>query len=163
MHVNKEFFMKKAHKQALVAFKRNEVPIGAVIVDQNGLIIARAYNNVEAIQCQTGHAEVRAIEKACKKRGGWRLNGCWIYVTLEPCLMCFGLIQISRLEGIIFGAQSPLFGAGLNNSENTFLYAKNIIIQGGIMEQQSIDLLQLFFNKARKKASTKNEEKKRTQ
>src|SRR5688572_25609171 len=97
-----EFFMDKALLQANVGLKNNEVPVGAVIVNKEGKIIARAYNRIESDQCQLSHAEAQAIKKACKKVGGWRLNGCWIYVTLEPCLMCFGLIKLSRLEGIVF-------------------------------------------------------------
>lgn len=151
----KEFFMKKALLQAAVALRHNEVPIGAVIVDKDSNILSRAHNKIEAAGCQAAHAEVIAIQRACKKRDGWRLNGCWIYVTLEPCLMCLGLIQLSRIEGIVFGAHSPLFGSGLKDSTKLPSYAKELKIEGGIKEQESIALLQAFFKSARKKEKGK--------
>ncbi len=150
MHT-KELIMKKALLQAQLAMRHNEVPIGAVIVDAGGVIIARGYNKIEAKNCQTAHAEIIAIQKACKKIGDWRLNGCWIYVTLEPCLMCIGLIQLSRIEGIVFAALSPLFGSGLSNPKNLPLYAKHLEIERGIGEEKSIQLLQAFFKNKRKK------------
>jgi tRNA(adenine34) deaminase len=151
MNDKKELFMKKALLQAAVALKHNEVPIGAVIVDQEGVVLSRAYNRIESNGCQAAHAEVIAIQRACKKRGGWRLNGCWIYVTLEPCLMCLGLIQLSRLEGIVYGAQSHLFGSGIKDLTKLPSYAKGLKIEGGIKEKESVALLQAFFKNARKK------------
>lgn len=146
--------MNKALLQAHLGLKQGEVPVGAVIVDSTGKIIARAYNKIESEQCQLAHAEARAIKKACKKIGGWRLNGCRIYVTLEPCLMCFGLIKLSRLEVVIFGAQSHLFGIGLHDLENIEPiknYAKDIQIISGIQEKECVDVLKKFFNSVRKK------------
>jgi len=154
---NKRFLMTKALMQARIASKRNEVPIGAIVVDENGAILARGYNKTEAIGCQTGHAEVVAIQKACKKRDSWRLNGCFIYVTLEPCLMCLGLIMLSRIDGVIFGATSDLFGSGLGNIDKLPSYAQNIHIEGGVRAQESIQLLQDFFKQARKKRKVSSE------
>lgn len=155
----REFFMKKALLQAALALKKEEVPIGAVIVDPQGIVIARAYNKIETSQCQTAHAEVQAIQKACKKTGDWRLNGCWIYVTLEPCLMCIGLIQISRIEGLVFGAQSNLFGSGLHELAHVPSYAKHLKIEGGVGAQESIALLRSFFKRVRKKRKDSREAK----
>ena len=144
--------MEKALHQATLALKHEEVPIGAIVIDADGNILSRAYNQTEKRQTQLGHAEIIAISKACKKKGSWRLNGCWICVTLEPCLMCFGLIQLSRFEGIIFGAQSTLFGAGLDKLDTMEkIYGKNIKIISGVKEKESLDLLKSFFNTARKK------------
>mgnify|MGYP001570183638 CR=1 FL=1 len=143
--------MTKALKQAAIALKNGEVPVGAVIVDATGKIIARGYNQIEKKACQLGHAEAIAIQKACKKLGDWRLNGCWIYVTLEPCLMCMGLIKLSRITGIVFGTHSNLFGSGLAVLKNAPAYTKGISIEGGCKKQQSIDLLQAFFKGVRKK------------
>jgi len=151
--------MNKALLQASLGLKNNEVPVGAVIVDRDGNIIARAYNKIEAEQCQLAHAEARAIKKACKKVVGWRLNGCWIYVTLEPCLMCFGLIKLSRLEGVVFGAQSNLFGIGLHDLEKVPHYAKDIKIIGGIQEKECVGILKKFFNNVRKKRKAERETK----
>jgi len=149
--------MNKALFQANLGLKHAEVPVGAVIVDGAGKIIARAYNKIESEQCQLAHAEARAIKKACKKIGGWRLNGCWIYVTLEPCLMCFGLIKLSRLEGVVFGAPSNLFGIGLHDLENIKNYAKDIKIVPGVKEKECIEVLKKFFNTVRKKKKEKRE------
>ncbi len=102
--------MKAAISEAAKALAKDEVPIGAVIVNKDGDIIARAHNLTEHKHTQAAHAEVLAIEKAGKKIGDWRLEGCWLYVTLEPCAMCYNLAVLSRLDGIVYGADSPLFG-----------------------------------------------------
>ncbi len=135
--------------QARVAFKHDEVPIGAIVVDKDGQIIGRGYNRTEHDGCQLGHAEIRAIQKACKKIDGWRLDGCTIYISLEPCLMCFGLITLSRIRHIVFGSRSPLFGSGLDNMDGFPLYKKGLVIVGNILEQDSVQLLQQFFKKRR--------------
>ena len=146
-----EFYMQKALLQAKIAAAHNEVPIGAVIVTPDGMVIARAYNKVETHACQTGHAEVLAIQKAAKKFGDWRLNGCSIYVTLEPCLMCLGLICLSRIEKVFFGATSPIFGTGSLTSNTNLVhnYLKKLDIEGGIKEKDCADLLKSFFRKKR--------------
>lgn len=159
---NKKFFMQKALMQAKVSLRRNEVPIGAVIVNKEGTIIARAFNQMEAKKCQLAHAETQAIARACKAVGDWRLIGCVIYVTLEPCLMCLGLIELSRLEGVIYGAQSHLFGALSRVGEKIPLYKKSFVIEGGVEEQQSIELLQSFFKKVRKTRKVSSETKNRS-
>lgn len=146
-----EFYMQKALQQAKVAASKNEVPIGAVIVDPDGKITARAYNKVEKTGCQSGHAEVLVIQKACKKIKDWRLNGFSIYVTLEPCLMCLGIIQLSRLEKLVFGATSPIFGTRLLTKHTSLVhnYLKTFSVQGGIKEKECADLLKSFFAKKR--------------
>ena len=154
------FFMEKALLQAELAFKKNEVPVGAVIVDSDGNVLSRGYNKIETMGCQTAHAEIIAIQKACKKRGDWRLDDCWIYVTLEPCLMCFGLIQLSRLKGVVFGATCEQFGSDLGSKDNfKKLYKKDLIIKGGLKEQACVDILKGFFKKVRKKRKEENETK----
>lgn len=147
-------YMSQALKQAQKALQQNEVPVGAVIVKENGEIISRAYNKMEKLKCQTGHAEVIAIQKACKKIGDWRLDNCWIYVTLEPCLMCFGLIQLSRIKGIVFGVKSPLFGFGFKNNQILPLYKKDLIVKEGIQKKECYKVLQNFFIEIRKKKGT---------
>jgi tRNA(adenine34) deaminase len=149
--LKKERYMNKALAQAAVALRQGEVPIGAIIVDEHGVVIARAYNKIESKQCQSAHAEMLAINLACKKIGDWRLNRCWIYVSLEPCLMCIGLIQLSRIEGVVFGAQSKFFGSGLGDLTHLPSYAKHLKVEGGIGEKESIALLQSFFKTLRKK------------
>ena len=151
--------MDQALHQAMLALKKEEVPVGAVIIGPDQTVLAKAYNKVEMVQTQLAHAEALAIQKACKKVGNWRLNGCWIYVTLEPCLMCFGLIQLSRFEGIVFGAESFLFGVGLSSVEKFPSYSKNLKIIGGVRKKESLDLLKAFFDKARKKRKVTSETK----
>lgn len=159
------FFMNKALKQAKVALSKGEVPVGAVIVDSNDNVLARGYNKVESIGCQFAHAECLAIQKACKKIGDWRLDGCWLYVTLEPCLMCLGLIQLSRFKGIVFGAKSEFLGAGLSSGtlkgDSYKVYKKDLIIKSGLKEKESTDILRQFFKNVRKKRKVKRETEKR--
>ena len=102
--MNKEKFMIEAYKQAQIAKSKGEVPIGAVIVLDNK-IIARGYNKREKTQNAVNHAEIIAINKACKKLNSWRLDNCEIYVTLEPCLMCYGAILNARIKELYFGAK----------------------------------------------------------
>ncbi|HBS48307.1 TPA: tRNA-specific adenosine deaminase [Candidatus Dependentiae bacterium] len=146
-----EFFMNIALKEAKKALKIGEVPIGAIVVDENNKIIGKGYNKAEKTGCQTAHAEIIAIKQACKKKGNWRLEGCTIYVTLEPCLMCFGLIALSRMKSIFYGAKSPLFGAGLDNMSNFPVYNKELFSISNLNTAESIFLLQQFFKERRKK------------
>lgn len=151
--------MNKALAQAKAALKKNEVPVGVVIVDAQGTVIARAHNQIEGKRCHTAHAEVLAIQKACKKLNNWRLTDCTIYVTLEPCLMCLGLIQLSRIAKVVYGAPSTLFGAGLWHKKKLKqpTFAKHLTIEGGIKEKESVALLRLFFSDKRKKRKVGSE------
>lgn len=145
-------YMGKALRQAKVGFRKGEVPVGAVVVGKDGRVLSRAHNQIEEKGCQTAHAEVMAINKACRKVGGWRLDDCWLYVTLEPCLMCFGLIKLSRMNGVVFGAKSSLFGIGFGRETDVpFFYKKDLFIQGGVREDECCDVLKEFFKLARKK------------
>jgi len=145
------YFMNEALKQAQWAFKHDEVPIGAVVVTEKGDIIARSYNKVEALCTQTAHAEFRAIQKAGKKIGNWRLENCWIYVTLEPCSMCMSLIELSRFAGVVYGASSPLFGYRLDKQVKLGLYKKGVVkVVEGIQADNSALILKQFFQKKRK-------------
>lgn len=105
-----EKFITLALSLAHKSLTQGEVPVGAVVVNSNGEVIGEGRNVVEQNNCQLFHAEVLAISQATKKMGTWRLQGCWIYTTLEPCKMCMGLILNSRLEGVFFGTPSPCFG-----------------------------------------------------
>ena len=105
-----EGFMRLALQLAEQAAREDEVPIGAVLV-QDGRVIATAYNRREQNKCATHHAEILAIEEACAKLGGWRLPGTTLYVTLEPCAMCAGAIINARIPRVVFGANDLRFGA----------------------------------------------------
>lgn len=141
--------MEEALKLAQKANKKGEVPIGAVIV-RNGKIISKGFNKREKTQNAIMHAEIVAIEKACKKLRSWRLDDCEIYVTLEPCLMCLGAIINSRIKKLVFGASdnkscTKEFLLSKNNSLN-----HNLEIESGILEEDCAKLLKEFFKNARK-------------
>ena len=147
-----EKFMKIAIAQAKLGVKTSdEVPIGAVIV-KDGKVIAKAHNLKEKKSCANYHAEMVAIEKACKKIGDWRLIGCDMYVTLEPCPMCVGAIINARLDNVYFGAFDEKAGA-LNSKcqlmEMKFNHYANY--QGGIMEKECAALLSDYFKAKRGK------------
>jgi len=148
-------FMLEAIKLAHKAFKKDEVPVGAVIVKDNK-IIAKGYNLREKKQNALLHAEIIAIQKACKKLKSWRLENCDIYVTLEPCSMCAGAIINSRINNVYFGAydkKSGACGSVVNLLENkNFNHNPNIL--GGILEVETGALLTAFFQNKRSKKSS---------
>lgn len=145
------FFMHKALELARRAGTVDEVPVGAIVVDTHGNIIGRGYNQVEKKHTQRAHAESIAIEKATKKKKDWRLDGCWLYVSLEPCVMCMGLVQLSRLQGVVYGAPSPLFGY-LDSVMGSFVYKKDTpIMIAGVRAEEAAQLLRTFFQEKRKK------------
>lgn len=143
-------FMKEAIKEAKKALLIDEVPIGCVIVKDNK-IIARGHNVRESKNSPIGHAEIEAINKASKKLKSWRLEGCDIYITLEPCIMCSGAIIQSRIENIYFGASDPKGGA-LISSINV-LDAKNINhhpqVHVGILKEECSSLISDYFKNKR--------------
>jgi tRNA(adenine34) deaminase len=148
--VGDDYYMHQALVQAKRAAEHDEVPIGAVIVNAEGNIVGRGYNKVEELQCQLAHAELRALSQACKKNGDWRLNGHWLYVTLEPCSMCMYALRTSRIEGIVYGAESPLFGYHLDSGDSLAVYKKTNVIKG-VLAEESASILKQFFQKKRVK------------
>ncbi len=144
--------MKAAIKQAILgATKYDEVPIGAVIVKE-GKIIARAHNMKEEKKCANYHAEMVAIEKACKKIGNWRLIGCDIYVTLEPCPMCVGALINARIDNIYFGAFDEKAGALKSRCElMEHKFNHYASYEGGIMQDKCAKLLSDYFKAKRGK------------
>ena len=153
-------YMKAALKQAEKALALGEVPIGAVIVE-NGRIIGRGYNRRNTDHTTLAHAEITAIRKANRKVGDWRLEGCTLYVTLEPCQMCAGALVQSRIDRVVIGAPSFKSGCGgtlmniLQNNE----FNHQVEIETGVMQEECTAILQKFFkelrlrNKMRKKAA----------
>ncbi len=135
-----EYYMKLAIKQAKKALKHNEVPVGAVIV-KNNKIISKAYNKKEKTKNVIKHAEIIAISQACKKIKNWRLDNCEIYVTMEPCMMCSGAIEQSRIKKIIYGIKNEKYGYTDN--------LKNIEIISQICEEECKNIVQTFFQKKR--------------
>ena len=145
-----EKFMRIALKQAEKAAKINETPIGAVIV-RNGEIIARGYNKRETKKNALLHAEIIVIDKACKKLGGWRLPGCEIYITLEPCPMCMGAILQSRIEKVYFGAYDKKSGCLGSVCDLSRILPHKIPYEGGILQTECENILKTFFKNLRKR------------
>ena len=144
-------YMKKALREAEIAAQEGEVPVGAVIV-KDGEIIASARNNREATGDATGHAELLAIREACAKLGGWHLESCELYVTLEPCPMCMGAILHARIPRVVFGAKDPRAGAcGSLLRLSDYPFESDPAIEGGLLGEESLALLQEFFAARRKK------------
>lgn len=144
-----DLFMHEAYLEAERAFTLGEVPVGAIVVDAYGEIIARGHNRVEQLSSQVAHAEIEALSYAGKKLKNWRLKNCWLFVTLEPCAMCMGMIRLSRIRGLAFGTQSPLFGYKLDNSPHSPVYQNDMLIIGGLNTEKISSLLQRFFKQQR--------------
>lgn len=142
--------MELAIKEAKKASFIGEVPVGAVIV-KDGKVISKTFNKKEIKNDPTSHAEINAIKKACKRLNNWRLNGCSIYVTVEPCLMCLGAIINSRIDKIIYGVNEKKMGAVESFYEKLDLskYSKKIKIKKNVLEKECRSLLKEFFNKVR--------------
>lgn len=149
---NKEdlIFMKKALQQAQKAFNKDEVPIGAIVVDKNNKIIGHGYNQVETKNCQSEHAEIIAIKKACKKTDNWRLEGYTLYVTLEPCSMCMSLILLSKISKCVYATKSNIFGFSIDKCIDFELYKSPILIKKGVCQSEAQSLLKTFFENKRK-------------
>jgi len=144
------FFMHEALKQAEKAAELDEVPVGAVIV-ADGEIIAGAHNMRETAQDATAHAELMAIQRACEVLESWRLTGCTLYVTLEPCPMCAGAIVLSRLDRVVFGAHDPKAGAcgSLMNIPEDGRFNHRPEVVPGVLAEECGMLLKDFFKKKR--------------
>ncbi len=146
-----EFFMQEALKEAAKAMELKEVPIGAVIV-KDGAVIARGYNLRETSKDPTAHAEILAIREAASVLGGWRLHGCDLYVTIEPCPMCAGAILMARIDRLIVGAMDPKAGAAgslLNIPEDERFNHQTAIIRG-VLEEECSGIMRTFFRELRK-------------
>ena len=147
---DEEKFMKEAIRQAKKAYALREVPIGCVIVYE-GKIIARGYNRRNTDKNTTSHAEINAIRKASKKLGDWRLEGCTLYVTLEPCQMCAGAIVQARIDKVVIGSMNPKAGCAgsvLNLLEMDGFNHK-VEVERGVLEEECSTMLSGFFKELR--------------
>lgn len=144
--VNK--FMKSALKCAETALKEGEVPIGAVVV-LDGKVIARGHNRRTKRQLATAHAEIEAIEKACKKLKSWRIPECELYVTLEPCPMCMGAVLNSRIKKVYFGAPEDKGRSLTREIAAANLLNHTVEVEGGVMEEECREILSRFFSEMR--------------
>ena len=154
-----EKFMKEAVKQAKKAYALGEVPIGCVIAYE-GEVIARGYNRRTVDKNTLAHAELSAIKKASKKMGDWRLEGCTMYVTLEPCQMCSGAIVQSRIGRVVIGCMNPKAGCAgsILNLLQMAQFNHQVEIEKGILEEECSQMLKLFFKELRQKKKREKEQ-----
>ncbi|KXZ16524.1 adenosine deaminase [Bacillus nakamurai] len=149
--MNDEYYMREAIKEAKKAEAKGEVPIGAVLVLHDE-IVARAHNLRETEQRALAHAEMLAIDEACRKLGTWRLEDAVLYVTLEPCPMCAGAVVLSRVDKVVFGAFDPKGGCTgtLMNllQEERFNHQAEVV--SGVLEEECGEMLSAFFRKLRR-------------
>ena len=152
MYTEQERYMKEVIRQAKKARALEEVPIGCVIV-HDGKIIARGYNRRNTDENTLSHAELNAIKKASKKLGDWRLEGCTMYVTLEPCQMCAGALMQSRIDKVVIGSMNPKAGCAgsvLNLLEMDGFNHK-VEVERGILQEECSTMLSEFFRELREK------------
>ena len=147
-----EKYMKLALKEAEKAYNKEEVPIGAIIVKDNK-VIARAHNLRESKKQACAHAEILAIQKACKKLDAWRLEECDIYVTLEPCPMCAGAIINARFRNLYIGAMEPRTGAVGSKLDllRDYKFNHEVNVESGILENECSVIMKKFFKELRNK------------
>ncbi len=146
-----EYYMHEALEEALSAYEIWEIPVGAVVV-YGGKIIARAHNRKEYSQDPTAHAELRALRRAARKLGRWRLSDCTLYCTLEPCVMCAGAMVNARLGRLVYGVADPKAGAAGSIYDIVRSPALNhqVEVEGGVLQKECGELLKLFFANLRR-------------
>jgi len=150
LNQNDEYYMRMAVEAAKIAEENGDVPIGAVIV-KDGKIIGRAYNQREQLQDPTAHAEIIALTQAAAAVENWHLNGCTIYVTLEPCPMCAGALVLSRMDRLVYGCDDPKTGAvkSLYNIVQDSRLNHRVEVTSGVLADECSALLTEFFQKRR--------------
>ena len=153
-----EKYMKEALKQAKKAYALKEVPVGCVIVYEDQ-IIARGYNRRNTDQNTTSHAEINAIRKASKKLGDWRLEGCTIYITMEPCQMCAGAIVQARIPRVVIGSMNPKAGCGgsVLNILQMEQFNHRCEVTRGVLEEECSTMLSSFFKQLRQEKAKRRE------
>ena len=146
------FYMEMALKQAASAFKKDEVPIGAVVIQGNA-VVGRGYNQRETLKDPTAHAEMIAITAAANTKGDWRLDDCVLYVTKEPCSMCAGAIVNSRLKMVVFGCYDEQEGCcgSLYQLCGDPRFNTQVAVKGGVLEKKCLAMVQEFFQVKREK------------
>ena len=151
-----EHFMRLALRHAQFAFREKEIPVGAVLVDEHGSVLATARNSVETSKDATAHAEVAVMRKAAQMLGNWRLANCTLYTTLEPCAMCFSAAQSFRIRRLVYGAFDKRLGAlgswvDLTSQPHPF---HKVEVTGGVLEEEASTLLRRFFQLRRREKQT---------
>ncbi len=146
-----DFFMGLALEEAEKGYRLDEVPVGAVLVAADGLVLSRAHNMPISSNDSTAHAEVVAIRKACASLGNYRLSGTVLYVTLEPCAMCVGAMLHARVGRLVFGARDPRSGAAgsVLDLTNVARFNHRIEVTGGVLAEKCAEMLRTFFKDRR--------------
>ncbi len=146
-----KIFMSLALEEALQAYQENEVPIGAVLIDEDGILISREHNRIEQLNDATAHAEILALRAASKILNRRRLSSCTLYCTVEPCAMCAGALVLCRVKRLVYGATDSKFGAAesLFNVVNNPALNHQLKVTAGVMEEESRELMKNFFTKVR--------------
>jgi len=147
---DQEYYMSIALQLAQESGADDEAPVGCVVVDANGAVIGRGRNRREQSKSALAHAELEAIEDACNTLGDWRLSGCSLYVTLEPCPMCAGAVIMSRIDKLFYGAKDEVTGS-CGSVINLFMeqYGQSTQVTGGILADECSEFLTDFFRKLR--------------
>ncbi len=152
------FFMKEALSQSLRAWKKGEVPVGAVLVSGTGKILSSAHNSSISLDDPTAHAEILALRHAGRAAGNYRLTDTWMFVTLEPCIMCAGALVWARVKGVVFGARDPrsgAFGSVLDINRVSGLNHR-IQVSRGLLEDECSRILRDFFQRRRQAKNVRN-------
>ena len=145
-----EEYMEMCLSEARAAWAEDEVPVGALVLDKNGVILSQAHNMTRTLTNPTAHAEILALEAASRRQGNFRLTGCTLFVTMEPCIMCAGAIIEARIEKLIFGCCDEKRGAfGSVIDINALPLNHKVTVSGGILEDKSALLLKQFFTARR--------------
>ena len=146
-----ETFMKLAIAQAVQAYDEGEVPIGAVLIDEGGILICAEHNRIEQLDDATAHAEILLLREGAKKIGRRNLSTCTIYVTVEPCPMCAGALMLCRLKRLVYGVTDSKFGAceSLFNVTNNPALNHQLDVTAGVCESECRELMQKFFSNLR--------------
>lgn len=144
-------FMNFALEEALRAYRENEIPIGAVLIDEDGILISREHNRIEQLNDATAHAEILALRAASQKLNRRRLSDCTLYSTVEPCPMCAGALILCRVKRLVYGATDSKFGAAesLFNVVNNPALNHRLKVTAGVLEEDCRELMKKFFAKVR--------------
>ncbi len=149
--MNDEIFMNLAILEAMKAYDEGEVPIGAVLINESGILVCAEHNRIEQLDDATAHAEILLLREGAKKIGRRRLSTCTIYVTVEPCPMCAGALVLCRLKRLVYGVTDSKFGAceSLFNVTNNAALNHQIQVTAGVLERQCRELMKNFFAERR--------------
>ncbi|MBN1918718.1 MAG: tRNA adenosine(34) deaminase TadA [Verrucomicrobia bacterium] len=147
-----QHWMREALREAAKAAERDEVPVGCVIVHE-GRVVGRGHNQTEMLRDATAHAEMLALTQAAEALGGWRLTGCTLYCTIEPCTMCCGAMVLSRVTRLVYGAADPKFGAVVSIADvlNNPRHNHKVQVIGGVCADEAAQIMKTFFQARRNK------------